>query len=253
MQWKPKQPFCSTVPILKLHICPIPRLNAFPFFLLYFYFFPFCKTYSDPLEVVMINSKVIQFGKRYGGSTSGQKAEWRRKEMGRRQMREGQLLSGSLSEEKYSGCSHSKKLEVTVRLPVDFSHLDLVVVFLRKGGDVTDCFRSCPDRCSQQFGASCQGQGAAASIKATDKGTANLWELLAPRGVDTAHRDSGWRGPERNRGRFPSSIRGETAWFWPLCLFHICLLIYHTHSPFPAKTLQTTRQTADPQRVGFPR
>lgn len=54
-------------------------------------------------------------------------------------MREGQLLSSSLSEEKYAGCPHSKKSEVTVRLPVDFSHLDLVVVFLRKGGDVTDC------------------------------------------------------------------------------------------------------------------
>lgn len=53
------------------------------------------------------------------------------------------------------------------------------------------CFRSCPDHCSQQFGASCHGQGAAASITAADKGTGSLLESLAPGGADSAHRESG--------------------------------------------------------------
>ena len=76
----------------------------------------------------------VQFGKRWG-YTGGWKFKWRRKEM----IREGQLVSHNLSQEEYTGWPHSQKMEVTVRLPVGFSCLDLAVVFLRRGGDVTDC------------------------------------------------------------------------------------------------------------------
>ena len=54
-------------------------------------------------------------------------------------IREGQLVFHNLSQEEYTGWPCSQKMEVTVRLPVGFSCLDLAVVFLRRGGDVTDC------------------------------------------------------------------------------------------------------------------
>lgn len=54
-------------------------------------------------------------------------------------IREGQLVSCNLSQEACTGCPRSKKMEVTVRLPVGFSCLDLAVAFLRTGRNVTDC------------------------------------------------------------------------------------------------------------------
>lgn len=54
-------------------------------------------------------------------------------------IREGQLVSRNLSQEECTSCPRSKKMEVMIRLPDGFSCLDLAVVFLRRGGVVTNC------------------------------------------------------------------------------------------------------------------